>query len=515
MGFGEDDGHNVAGLRGDVILVEAQKSSSETSLLLRHGSDLYASTETTLSSTENEDGVKNTGPVSRKDTVATISLLFIGVFVANVDLSLVLATNSAISSSFSQLQSASWLTTSYVRSTCTAQPIVWKLIDIFGRKNILLVSYILFAIGSGLCGVGQSLWPVIAGRSIAGLGGAGMTVIVTVLITDMVPMIEVASWRSYVNVSLTIFAALLVALKFKKNVSLPNVVMVNGKVPSRIGKVDFIGAALLSTGIVSFLFAVDFVVEHESEQNTKLAVTASLFLVLTIAFLDVEANYTKEPIFPPRLMSRRDVATTYLINMFQSAIMFSVPLYWQVTSGASDTAASSRLVPAFVGNTFGSLLTGWYIKRTGRYKIMILLASLSACTAYITIPLRWHGDTYSWEALEIAPGGFGSGVATTSTFIALIATMSHENLAVATAGFYLASNLGIVLSRLPFTDRHKLKIVAHVLANVQYLRKLKEPVRELVLGSYIQSLEYNHIFSLFHSSVAFLIALAIHEHSLV
>lgn len=156
--------------------------------------------------------------------------------------------------------------------------------------------------------------------------------------------------------------------------------------------------------------------------------------------------------------------------------MFSVPLYWQVTSGASNTAAGSRLVPAFVGNTFGSLLTGWYIKRTGRYKIMILLASLSACTAYITIILRWHGDTYTWEALEIAPGGFGSGVATTSTFIALTAAMSHKNMAVATSGFYLASNLGTVLGvsigssiqrgvlkillqkRLPFTDGHNLKV---------------------------------------------------------
>ncbi|KAF8867335.1 MFS general substrate transporter [Acephala macrosclerotiorum] len=547
-----------------MISAEAQEPPSETSLLLRHDSDPDISTESTLSGTEDEDGVKNTSPVSRKDTAATISLLLVGVFVANVDSSLVLATNSAISSSFSQLQSASWLTTSYVMATCAAQPIVGKLSDIFGRKNVLLVSYVLFAIGSGFCGTGQTMWQVIAGRSIAGLGGAGMTVIVAVVITDMVPVIEVAAWRSYVNVvattgrmtggplggwladligwrwsflgqvPLTIMAALLVAWKFKKNVGVPEVVMVDGQVPSKISRIDFIGAALLSTGIASFLFAVDFLAEHESEQNVKLVVSSSLFIVLIVAFLVVEANYVKEPIFPPKLMLRRDVATTYLINIFQSAaqmaIMFSVPLYWQVTSGASNTAAGSRLVPAFVGNTFGSLLTGWYIKRTGRYKVLILLASVSACTAYITIILRWHGATYAWEALEIAPGGFGSGVATTSTFIALTAAMSHENMAVATSGFYLASNLGTVLGvsisssiqrgvlkillqrRLPFTDGHNLK---HILADVQYLRKLKDPIKGIVLLSYIQSLEYSHIFSLFSSSVAFLIALAIHEHSLL
>ncbi len=115
----------------------------------------------------------------------------------------ILATNTAISSSFSRLQSASWLTTSYVMATCAAQPIVGKLSDIFRRKNVLLVSYALFAIGSGLCGMGQSMLHVIAGRSIAGLGGAGMTVIVAILITDIVPLIEVASWRSYVNIVAT------------------------------------------------------------------------------------------------------------------------------------------------------------------------------------------------------------------------------------------------------------------------------------------------------------------------
>jgi MFS family permease len=32
-------------------------------------------------------------------------------------------------------------------------------------------------------GIGQTMWQVIAGRIVAGIGGAGMTVIVSVLIT--------------------------------------------------------------------------------------------------------------------------------------------------------------------------------------------------------------------------------------------------------------------------------------------------------------------------------------------
>lgn len=43
--------------------------------------------------------------------------------------------------------------------------------------------------------------------------------------------------------------------------------------------------------------------------------------------------------------------------------MFSVPLYFQVTSGASNTASGAHLVPAVVGNALGGLVSGVIIKR--------------------------------------------------------------------------------------------------------------------------------------------------------
>jgi len=42
--------------------------------------------------------------------------------------------------------------------------------------------------------------------------------------------------------------------------------------------------------------------------------------------------------------------------------MFSVPLYFQVTEGVSNTKAGSHLVPAVLGNTIGGLFTGFLIR---------------------------------------------------------------------------------------------------------------------------------------------------------
>lgn len=240
-------------------------------------------------------------------------------------------------------------------ANCAAQPVVGKLSDIFGRKNVLLVCYILFAIGCAICGSGQTMWQVILGRSISGIGGAGMTVIVAILITDLVPKIEVASWRSYVNivattgrmlggpiggiladrvgwrwsflcqVPITVLAAMLVAWKFKKNVgssALGNTG--EEKLLAKVRRIDFVGAGLLSAAIISFLFAVDLLGEHTPGKTHTLIGVSSVSVLLVVTFFVLEARNVKDPIFPIRLLAKRDVATSYLISIFQTSAQLAV-----------------------------------------------------------------------------------------------------------------------------------------------------------------------------------------------
>lgn len=69
-------------------------------------------------------------------------------------------------------------------------------------------------------GVGSRMWIVILGRAISGMGGAGTMTISAVIITgmalcsgwketslippDIVPKREIATWRAYVNISMTL-----------------------------------------------------------------------------------------------------------------------------------------------------------------------------------------------------------------------------------------------------------------------------------------------------------------------
>lgn len=44
-------------------------------------------------------------------------------------------------------------------------------------------------------------------------------------------------------------------------------------------------------------------------------------------------------------------------------LMFSVPLYFQITTRSSNTASGAHLVPAVVGNAIGGVISGVIIKR--------------------------------------------------------------------------------------------------------------------------------------------------------
>ncbi|KAK0114280.1 hypothetical protein ONS95_013775 [Cadophora gregata] len=465
--------------------------SERTSLLYAHGPD-YKSTETNSGEGESryrdddDDGGEVGDQPKGKSVFAIIALLMIGVFMSNADGSLVMATYGTISSEFGALAEASWLTTSYSLASCAVQPITGKLCDIYGRKSVLLVSYVLFAVGSVVCGIGQSMSQVISGRVIAGLGAAGMTVIVSILITDLVPLIQVASWRSYVNVVATIgrsiggplggfladtvgwrwsfigqgpiitFAIILITLRLPSHTSPAVRPPAQSKAntqgqrqPSKLHRVDFVGALLLASTIVSLLGALSLGGEELPWSHPIVVGLGAASAVLGVLFVVFEVYGALEPVFPPSLIVKRDVATAYGIILLQAAaqlaMMFSIPLYFRTTQNSSNTTAGSHLFPAVLGNTAGGLLSGLYISRTGHYKSLSLLAALSSSLCYLILIIRWKGETGWWESLEIIPGGFGTGIAFSATFIGLTAGVEKSEMAVATSGLYLCSGLGMVV----------------------------------------------------------------------
>jgi hypothetical protein len=84
------------------------------------------------------------------------------------------------------------------------------------------------------------------------------------------------------------------------------------------------------------------------------------------------------------------------------------------------------------------------VPRTGRYKLISIIGAVASTTSYLLMMFRWNGNTSFAESLYIIGGGFGNGISLSTSFVALTAGVQPTEMAIASSGLYLSSNIGTV-----------------------------------------------------------------------
>jgi hypothetical protein len=69
---------------------------------------------------------------------------------------------------------ALWTGTSYLLTSAVFQPFIAALSDIFGRRELLFPSLLLFTAGTAICCAAHNFTIMLAGRCIQGVGGGGI-----------------------------------------------------------------------------------------------------------------------------------------------------------------------------------------------------------------------------------------------------------------------------------------------------------------------------------------------------
>ncbi|KAF3918337.1 hypothetical protein ABW21_db0207188 [Orbilia brochopaga] len=476
---------------------------------------------------------------------AILPSLWIGVFLAAMDNLIVASAYGRIGSDLHELSKTSWIAAAYLVTTTSFQPLYGKLSDIFGRKACLMFAYIVFAAGSGWCGAARSMDELIVARAVAGVGGGGMTTLVAILMTDLIPLRKRGTWQGIVNivyavgaatgaplgglladsvgwrwaflfqVPATLLAALLVGIFL--NVPHPNP---DGAVSSstwaKFRRVDFLGAAALVTAVLTSLIALDYG-GNVSWRSTIVLITAPVSATLFCAFALIESRIASDPFAPPRIVLDRGLLACFLCNLFAFAgffgTMFYIPLYFQAVAGLSASQSGLRMVPAIAGSVTGSLGGGIIMQRTGKYYVLTVTAYSLLVAGAIPVLLFTgivHTRTYAAVAAGLAVLGFGSGIGVTSTLIGLIARAGPKDQAVATAVSYLFRSLGSVVgvsvasTLLQGALRGRLRreleglvgageveeIVRKVTGSLEYLGELKPEVRGVVVQAYRYAVRY-------------------------
>ncbi|KAK8041478.1 Vacuolar membrane amino acid uptake transporter fnx2 [Apiospora phragmitis] len=273
--------------------------------------------------------------------------------------------------------------------------------------------------------------------------------------------------------------------------------------------------------------------------NPLIFALAAATLVLGGLFLATEAWWAADPIFPVALLKHRDVLLVYFVTAAQGGaqlgLMFAVPLYFQVTKRVSNAVAGTYLLPAVAGNAVGAILAGIVIKRTGRYKPLLIFATSASTLSYLLLLLRWHGRTSVWEALYILPGGLGAGIVQTATFIAAQAAIDPAHKAAAMSGNVLlvtiggmagmvavnavtietmTRKLGELLSAMGIGEVARQQIIEKAASDIGHIDTVNTDISAAMVEAYVDGLSASHVVSLVGSVSAIIAALLIREHKL-
>lgn len=114
-------------------------------------------------------------------------VLVLGVMDFSLEQSIIVPALSAIGTEYeADLTAVTWVITGFLLAAAVATPVAGRLGDHYGKRAVILASLGLFAAGSLLCALADSIGLVIAGRVLQGFG-AGVGPLATALARDLVP----------------------------------------------------------------------------------------------------------------------------------------------------------------------------------------------------------------------------------------------------------------------------------------------------------------------------------------
>ncbi len=361
-----------------------------------------------------------------------------------------------------RVSDVSWVVSAYVIAAAAAAPLWGKLGDRYGRKLLLELALAGFIGASALCGTAQDIAQLVVLRAVQGAAAGGLMTLAMAAVGDLVSprergryqgfiaaafalativgplsggvLVEHASWRwvFYLNLPLGLLALAGLSLR------LPASGTAERKQPF-----DRLGAALLAAATSALMLTCIWGGERyawDSPQIVSLGAATAAFATALVA----RERRAADPIVPLHLLRTRVVTIASSALFLATAALFSitvfVPVFLQTTTGATPTESGLLFIPAMLGITVSTTLSGRSIARTGRYK-RFPLAGLALMAAALLL-LAGFADRPSRLAsgVGLAVFGLGFGMVTQILVVAVQNSVTQRELGVATAttGFFRA-----------------------------------------------------------------------------
>jgi EmrB/QacA subfamily drug resistance transporter len=330
--------------------------------------------------------------------------LMVGMFLSSVEQSVVATALPTIAGELGSANQIAWVVSIYLLTSTIVTPLYGKMSDLFGRRIVYQTSISIFLFGSVLCAIAPTMVTLVAARAVQGIGGGGLLSLAFVIVGDVVSPRQRGRWIGLFTAIFTVSAVSgpliggllvdgpgwrwvfwsvvpigLVALAVtNRGLRLP--------FATREARIDWLGIALLVIGSTALILIPVWGGDTFAWGSPQMAVTIAVAAVSTIAFIFQERR-AEEPVIPLRLFQDRTGAAIFAMGFLLMGSLLAVttflPLFLQVSTGASATRSGLMLTPQSIGISAVAAASGWLVTRTGRYKWALIVGPLLASAALL------------------------------------------------------------------------------------------------------------------------------------
>jgi MFS family permease len=243
-------------------------------------------------------------------------------------------------------------------------------------------------------------------------------------------------WVFYINIVPGLLAAALVAFAWQEQAQ-------HHERPA----VDYLGAALLTSSIVSLLLGLTLApgasagMDFGTSNSWILIATA---ITLFAALLWVESR-AADPILPIQLFRDRLFATSIAHGVFTGWAMFGsvsfIPLFVQSVMGTSATQAGITITPMLLGWVTASVIGMRLILTVGHRKLGVVGTSVFTTGAFL-MTLIGAESSQILMMVFVAMMGIGMGLSIPSFLVAVQTNVERRHLGTATSTLQFSRSIG-------------------------------------------------------------------------
>ncbi|KAM3492266.1 hypothetical protein MY3957_004454 [Beauveria namnaoensis] len=405
---------------------------------------------------------------TKLETTLVMVALCIALFLAALDMTIVTTAVPTISAHFQSTSGYVWIGSAYMLGSAALVPTWGKLSDIFGRKPILMTAVVVFWVGSLICALSTSMGMLIAARALQGVGGGGTIVLPNICVADLFsprrrgvyfgflgmiwalasaigPIIGGAftqrvSWRWCFWINLPCGGLAFFILLFFLKLHNPRT-----PVGAGLAAIDWVGNVLIIGGTIMLLMGLEFG-GSQFPWDSATVICLIVFGAVTIGiFLVYESRVAKFPVIPMRLFNTTTSIATYVTSSLHAFTFISgsyyMPLYFQSVLGANSLLSGVYLLPFVSVMSLMSAFIGFFINKTGKYKIVI--TSGLACSTLGFGLFTYLGDRPHWDRIVLFQmiAGLGIGPNFQAPLIALQANVAPGDIGAATSSLQFVRQL--------------------------------------------------------------------------